>query len=257
MADNASRATVPVVMANKAAIRSMAIKPELMTILSYAAASAGVDEVRVMSGGQPSKGPNRTGSHRHDLGGAGDLQLIVNGKPLSFTDPDGRAVFEKFVTAAAAAGATGIGAGVDYMGANTIHVGFGPESTWGARGKSANAPEWLRTSFAAGRANPMAYASLPAAAAPFDAVSGALPAAPVLKRGSKGDAVRALQQRLADAGLYKGKIDGDYGRRTQDAVRAYQMRYGLAADGIAGRETQRSLAATAPRAPNMLSLIHI
>lgn len=251
MADNASRATVPVVMANKAAIRSMAIKPELMTILSYAAASAGVDEVRVMSGGQPSKGPNRTGSHRHDLGGAGDLQLIVNGKPLSFTDPDGRAVFEKFVTAAAAAGATGIGAGVDYMGANTIHVGFGPESTWGARGKSANAPEWLRTSFAAGRANPMAYASLPAAAAPFDAVSGALPAAPVLKRGSKGDAVRALQQRLADAGLYKGRIDGDYGRRTQDAVRAYQMRYGLAADGIAGRETQRSLAATAPRAPNM------
>lgn len=69
--------------------------------------------------------------------------------------------------------------------------------------------------------------------------------AQTLSRGSKGEAVRALQQTLADAGLYTGKIDGDYGRRTQDAVRAYQMRYGLDADGIAGPQTQKSLAATA------------
>lgn len=82
--------------------------------------------------------------------------------------------------------------------------------------------------------------------------TGAAATGGVLKRGSRGPAVAALQQTLADAGLYKGRIDGDYGRRTQDAVRAYQMRYGLDADGIAGPQTQRSLAATAaPQAPNM------
>ena len=75
--------------------------------------------------------------------------------------------------------------------------------------------------------------------------TGAAATGGVLKRGSRGPAVAALQQTLADAGLYKGRIDGDYGPRTQDAVRAYQMRYGLDADGIAGPQTQKSLAATA------------
>ena len=36
-----------------------------------------------------------------------------------------RSRFEAFVTKAASLGATGIGAGVDYMGTKTIHVGFG------------------------------------------------------------------------------------------------------------------------------------
>ncbi len=80
--------------------------------------------------------------------------------------------------------------------------------------------------------------------------TGAAATGGVLKRGSRGPAVAALQQTLADAGLYKGRIDGDYGPRTMDAVRAYQQRYGLSADGIAGQETQRSLAATAPRGPS-------
>ena len=54
--------------------------------------------------------------------------------------------------AAAAAGATGIGAGVGYMGDRTIHVGFGltPSDrnmlTWGAGGSSTTAPLWLQMS---------------------------------------------------------------------------------------------------------------
>lgn len=238
-----------IVMANRG-IRSMPIKPELAAILTYAAQRAGVDEVRVTSGGQPVKGPNRTGSHRHDLGGSADLQLIVDGKPVSFTDPNGQAIFSRFATAAAAGGATGIGAGLGYMGAKTMHVGFGPEATWGAKGASANAPKWLKEAFAAGRQNPIAYADLPnATAAPFDAVVASDSSGPsrTLSRGTSGTDVVSLQQRLALDGLYKGKIDGTYGRRTMDAVRAYQTRLGLKADGIAGPQTLASLQATAPQ----------
>ena len=66
----------------------------------------------------------------------------------------------EFVTACAARGATGIGAGVNYMGGKRIHVGFGnsPSDTqklvWGAAGASANAPAWLRTAAQEGWNNP-------------------------------------------------------------------------------------------------------
>lgn len=54
---------------------------------------------------------------------------------------------------------------------------------------------------------------------------------PVLRRGSKGSAVRRLQKFL---GI---KVDGDFGPQTQGAVRAYQRRNKLKVDGIVGPET--------------------
>ena len=66
-----------------------------------------------------------------------------------------------FVTAAAARGANGIGAGEEYMGDKTIHVGFGltaqdtTKLVWGAGGRSANAPAWLRTAAKAGWDRPV------------------------------------------------------------------------------------------------------
>src|SRR5688572_16521060 len=90
-------------------IRDRPIIPELERILERAADAAGVDVVRVTSGGQPGSTGRRTGSTRHDGGRAADLQLIKNGRTLTFTDHDGGPSVEGFVTAAAAFGATGIG----------------------------------------------------------------------------------------------------------------------------------------------------
>lgn len=148
-------------------IRDQPITAELRNLLAGAGDIAGIDRVRVTSGGQAKKGSGgrRTGSTRHDLGQAADLMLERNGKALSFQKIDELPVFEKFVTAAAAMGATGIGAGVDYMGPFTLHVGFGSEACWGAGGKSATAPAWLRSAFAQGR-NQYRHKQLPIPAAP-------------------------------------------------------------------------------------------
>ena len=51
----------------------------------------------------------------------------------------------------------------------------------------------------------------------------------------------ALQVALKANGLYDGDIDGVRGRGTARAVRTFQRRRGLAADGVAGRRTRRAL----------------
>ncbi|TXH40610.1 MAG: peptidoglycan-binding protein [Desulfurellales bacterium] len=63
-----------------------------------------------------------------------------------------------------------------------------------------------------------------------------------LKHGSKGEAVANLQRALSAHGLLKSSdIDGDFGNKTEMAVKEYQANYGLRPDGIAGRNTLRSL----------------
>ena len=54
-----------------------------------------------------------------------------------------------------AAGATGVGAGIDYMGPNTVHIGFGTRAVWGAGGSAANAPAWIIAAAKAGWLNVM------------------------------------------------------------------------------------------------------
>jgi len=46
--------------------------------------------------------------------------------------------------------------------------------------------------------------------------------------------LRELQAQLARTGHYKGRVDGKIGPMSRAAIRAYQMRAGLAADGYAG-----------------------
>jgi putative chitinase len=53
----------------------------------------------------------------------------------------------------------------------------------------------------------------------------------ILEEGETGDAVRHLQEHLAALGYVVGATDGVFGPRTRDAVSAYQVRQGLAADG--------------------------
>jgi putative chitinase len=53
----------------------------------------------------------------------------------------------------------------------------------------------------------------------------------ILVEGERGDAVRCLQEHLAALGYAVGAADGVFGPRTRDAVSAYQVRQGFAADG--------------------------
>jgi Ca-activated chloride channel family protein len=63
----------------------------------------------------------------------------------------------------------------------------------------------------------------------------------VLQKGDKGIAVERLQQALASAGVYNGKVTGVYDQPTADAVMAYQKKNGVDADGVAGASTQMKL----------------
>ena len=58
----------------------------------------------------------------------------------------------------------------------------------------------------------------------------------ILKKGSKGDDVIALQHLLNIEG-YKVTIDGDFGAKTETAVKMLQKAHGLADDGIVGAKT--------------------
>ena len=64
---------------------------------------------------------------------------------------------------------------------------------------------------------------------------------PVLRVGSVGADVADLQARLTELSYYTGVIDGHYGLGTQTAVMEFQQRHGIAADGVAGRQTQDTL----------------
>lgn len=67
----------------------------------------------------------------------------------------------------------------------------------------------------------------------------------LLSWGSKGDAVKRLQQALLNAGYSQVRsVDGIYGQWTYDAVRAFQKANGLTVDGIAGKSTQNLLYGT-------------
>jgi hypothetical protein len=74
---------------------------------------------------------------------------VKGGRVLDFSNPDDLPVISNWVSNARKGGLTGFGAGTSYMGSRTIHAGMGPESVWGAEGKGANAPSWLREAFGA------------------------------------------------------------------------------------------------------------
>jgi peptidoglycan hydrolase-like protein with peptidoglycan-binding domain len=57
-----------------------------------------------------------------------------------------------------------------------------------------------------------------------------------------GDDVRELQVGLLLLGYFPGEADGVYGPRTVEAVRRFQVDYGLAGDGVVSRDTWRSMA---------------
>ena len=83
-----------------------------------------------------------------------------------------------------------------------------------------------------GIAGPLTWSALPAD-----------PNTPRLTRGAMGPAVTALQKGLKKYSLAPGAptdpgaTDGNFGAKTESAVRAYQTEHGLVADGIVGDKT--------------------
>lgn len=63
---------------------------------------------------------------------------------------------------------------------------------------------------------------------------------PTLRKGNSGAYVKMMQQALADAGYTIG-IDGKFGSKTEDVVKAFQKANGLTADGVCGPKTWKAL----------------
>jgi hypothetical protein len=82
----------------------------------------------------------------------------------------------------------------------------------------------------------------------------------VLDRGDKSQSVSNLQQQLHRLGYTDStglplKIDGDFGRNTDHAVRAFQQAHGLHVDGVVGKDTCEALA-MAERTPLLSEKTH-
>ncbi len=80
-----------------------------------------------------------------------------------------------------------------------------------------------------------------------------------IRYGSSGDDVKTLQQQLNSQG-YKLDVDGQFGAKTQVAVKDYQKKSGLSVDGIVGKNTWGSLNSvktpsnvTTPKTPAQVS----
>ena len=69
---------------------------------------------------------------------------------------------------------------------------------------------------------------------------------PQVSKGDKAHPVPSLQYQLRARG-HTVVVDGDFGPRTDAAVRAYQKEKKLAVDGIVGKQTWQALVVTARR----------
>jgi len=64
---------------------------------------------------------------------------------------------------------------------------------------------------------------------------------PTLRRGSQGDEVADLQMLMNSKYGYELEVDGNFGRATEAAVKDFQSKHGLTADGIVGKKTWKAL----------------
>jgi len=75
-----------------------------------------------------------------------------------------------------------------------------------------------------------------------------------LKKGSKGPAVMALKQRLAQEGYYSGTPDTMFGPDLEDAVKLYQSTHGFNETGVVEERHVRSLNTTAEQRVKQIEL---
>ncbi|WP_273773284.1 hypothetical protein [Brucella intermedia] len=176
--------------ANQGATRNQPISPQLLNAFNSFLPELGVT-MEVFSGGQPAKGSGgaRVGSVRHDHGNAADVFFEKGGRRLDWANPDDLPIFQEIVSRGKQAGITGFGAGPGYMQPGSMHVGFGSPGVWGAGGRGANAPDWLRkaygsqpsigTQIAAQEPSPPQASGTPAPALPDPISVASAPATPM------------------------------------------------------------------------------
>ena len=71
--------------------------------------------------------------------------------------------------------------------------------------------------------------------------------------GDSGEAVKWVQKKLKNLGYYSGSVDGDYGNGTKTAVKAFQKRNGLTANGKANSKTISKLKSSSTKAASSSS----
>lgn len=64
-----------------------------------------------------------------------------------------------------------------------------------------------------------------------------------IKLGSSGSDVTKLQQDLKELGFYAAEITGNVGAKTEAAIKAFQKKHNLSADGVAGPDTLAAISA--------------
>jgi hypothetical protein len=64
---------------------------------------------------------------------------------------------------------------------------------------------------------------------------------PTLRRGNQGDEVADLQMILNSKFGYELEVDGNFGKATEIAVKDFQKKHGLTADGVVGKKTWAAL----------------
>ena len=82
---------------------------------------------------------------------------------------------------------------------------------------------------------------------------------PTLKRGSKGEYVTLLQTKLINQGYDLGSYgaDGDFGKDTEKAVKAFQRDHGLEVDGVVGKQTWAALDKSVPAKLYTVTIPHL
>lgn len=80
-----------------------------------------------------------------------------------------------------------------------------------------------------------------------------------LRKGDKGEKVKELQEQLLRLGypLPKYGADGDFGKETETAVKAFQMDYGLKADGVVGAKTYDAMDKAKPMQLYTVTIPHL
>jgi murein L,D-transpeptidase YcbB/YkuD len=109
---------------------------------------------------------------------------------------------------------------------------------WAAFARGYNGPGYAGNGY--DRKIAAAYRRHAGEAATSTAAEANTPAAPVLRQGTRGEAVRELQRDLTALG-YPAAADGAFGPATAAALKKFQRRNGLVADGIAGPKTSAAL----------------
>lgn len=220
---------------NQGATRSQPLDPSLVSAMQFLP-ELGL-RMEVFSGGQPGAGTSnaRVGSTRHDHGGAADVFFYRGGERLDWSNPQHVPVFQEVVRRAKAAGVTGFGAGPGYMQPGSMHIGFGAPAVWGAGGKGASAPDWLRTAYGAAPAGAAAAPSAGAGGTPLTFGVG-VPAAPTTMPGIAGmfgDPAAGLSMGAPDpfaAGLMAQKQQRE--QRRKDEEEAAQTRRAALLSGV-------------------------